>query len=226
MRLNFVISNALPKLKLAHILDPGSYLVVDILFKNYKYFYESKLTRFAIIHTEFQLYSSRRHIALAQLVFLLQHSIQSQRIASRTINHRCRKQILVGSGAKLLCYCTQQESLAVIMFGKSSGKWMNDNSDKIVWQMNNLPKITNQLYLLIWMILVWRINDDSPNLPYFTPAKLSCYTARVVELVRLVLLWPDRHAHFLINQLHHSKFQTFMQPLCIYFLFKTSTLKI
>ena len=35
-----------------------------------------------------------------------------------------------------------------------------------------------------------------------------------------------RHTHYLIDWLHHSEFQTFMQPLCIYFLFKISTLKI
>ena len=26
------------------------------------------------------------------------------------------------------------------------------------------------------MVLVWQITDDSPNLPNFLPAKLSCYT--------------------------------------------------
>ena len=31
---------------------------------------------------------------------------------------------------------------------------------------------------------------------------------------------------FLIDWLHYSKFWTFMQPLCMYFLFKISTLKI
>ena len=34
------------------------------------------------------------------------------------------------------------------------------------------------------------------------------------------------HAHFLIIQLYHSEFQTFIQPLCIQLLFKMSTLKI
>jgi len=29
------------------------------------------------------------------------------------------------------------------------------------------------------MVLVWRIKDDSPNLPNFISAKLSCYTVFV-----------------------------------------------
>ena len=28
---------------------------------------------------------------------------------------------------------------------------------------------------IIWMVLVWRIADDSPNLPNFLPAKPSRY---------------------------------------------------
>ena len=32
------------------------------------------------------------------------------------------------------------------------------------------------LKLLKWMVLVWRITDDSPTSPNFLPAKLSRYT--------------------------------------------------
>jgi len=31
------------------------------------------------------------------------------------------------------------------------------------------------MYCRVWMILVWRITCDSPNLPNFLPAKLSYY---------------------------------------------------
>ena len=40
-----------------------------------------------------------------------------------------------------------------------------------VWQMNRSAKEL----LIVTNNLVWRIADDSPNLPNFLPAKLSCY---------------------------------------------------
>ena len=59
------------------------------------------------------------------------------------------------------------EGLANLLF---SNIWQ-----KKVWQMNRSAKelliVTTNL-----MALVWRITDDSPNLPNFLSAKLSRYT--------------------------------------------------
>ena len=50
-----------------------------------------------------------------------------------------------------------------------------------VCQMNRSAKglLIVTTYVLLWMVLVWQIADDSPdlpNLPNFPPTKLSRYT--------------------------------------------------
>jgi len=45
---------------------------------------------------------------------------------------------------------------------------------KKVWQINRFSQKVI-IIVEIWMILVWRIKDNSPILPNFIPAKLSHY---------------------------------------------------
>ena len=64
------------------------------------------------------------------------------------------------------------QSYSFKVFGrKKFGEWIDRPKDYL-------------LKLLIWMILVWRITDDSPNSPpNFLPAKLSCYMIYPFTLV-------------------------------------------
>ena len=61
------------------------------------------------------------------------------------------------------------------------------------------------------MVLVWRITDNSPNLPNFLPAKLSCYTVCVVnEVVTTATFYKVRLQVALTNEItiatgdHHT----------------------
>jgi len=48
-----------------------------------------------------------------------------------------------------------------------------------IWQKKFGELIDSAKRLVeIWMLLVWRITDDSPNLPNFLPAKFSRYTVK------------------------------------------------
>ena len=44
---------------------------------------------------------------------------------------------------------------------------------KKIWRIN---RSTNRLSIVCTNLLVWRITDDSPNSPNFSPSKLSHYT--------------------------------------------------
>ena len=48
------------------------------------------------------------------------------------------------------------------------------------------------------MVLVWRITDDSPNLPNISPAKLSCYAVIVKHR-----LFQDSHTQAIIYTVLH-----------------------
>jgi len=60
-------------------------------------------------------------------------------------------------------------------FGRAKfGKFTRfEHSVKKVWQMNRFSQKVIIVRVEIWMVLVWRIKNDSPN---FLPAKLSSYT--------------------------------------------------
>ena len=42
------------------------------------------------------------------------------------------------------------------------------------------------IIIIIWMVLVWQIADDSPNLPNFSPTKHSQYMVQYITLLYLL----------------------------------------
>ena len=49
--------------------------------------------------------------------------------------------------------------------------WVYPFEAFLVWQMNRSAKWILIVTLIIWMVLVWRLVDASPNLPNVLPAK-------------------------------------------------------
>ena len=69
------------------------------------------------------------------------------------------------------------------------------------------------------MVLVWRIKDDSPNLPNFLPAKLSCYTVChycVVTFLMHPLQCPDEVRLNIISSLESVNKGIYSVCTCMY----------
>ena len=68
-----------------------------------------------------------------------------------------------------------------ILYSRGNNVWQKliaEDFSKKFWQMK--LRSTKRL-LLIWMVFVWQIVDDSPNSPNLTPAELSCYITNIVN---------------------------------------------
>ena len=74
--------------------------------------------------------------------------------------------------------------MAIVQLPYSGKVWRIDSvrafGEKKFGKLIDQP-IDCLLLVLIWMILVWRVMDDSPNSSNFPPTKLSCYTVPYLE---------------------------------------------